>query len=64
MSSIGVSQNATPMRQQRHKNTGSIADVIHYTATPEYNNFREDSRIRAGEAQMIFAATKSKIIKY
>jgi len=52
------------MRQQRHKNTGSIADVIHYTATPEYNNFREDSRIRAGEAQMIFAATKSKMIKY
>jgi hypothetical protein len=47
------------MRQHRHKNAGSIADVLHFS-TPGYNNFRDDSKIRAGESQMIYAATKGK----
>jgi hypothetical protein len=46
------------MRQPRHKNTGSIADVLHYSATPDYNNFRDDSKVRAGQSQLIYAATK------
>jgi len=51
------------MRQHRHKNAGSIADVLHYS-TPGYNNFRDDSKIRAGESQMIYAATKGRKISF